>query len=101
MTAPSIATRLAPAALFALALLAGHAQAQTLAELATYAGADRTQRLVEGAKKEGALLIYSSMTVADMGALINAFQAKYGIKAQHWRGSSEDIRNRVAREYSA
>ncbi len=77
------------------------AQAQTIAELAAYSGADRTQRLIDGAKKEGALTIYSSMTVADMGALINAFQAKYGVKAQHWRGSSEDIRNRVAREYAA
>ncbi len=72
-----------------------------LAELAAYAGPDRTQRLIDGAKKENALTIYSSMTVADMGALINAFQAKYGIKAQHWRGSSEDIRNRVTREYAA
>src|SRR5438552_4245462 len=41
------------------------------------------------------------MTVADRGALIAAFQAKYGIKAQHWRGSSEDIRNRATREYAA
>ena len=41
------------------------------------------------------------MTVADMGALIAAFAAKYGIKAQHWRGSSEDIRNRAMREYAA
>src|SRR5262249_39550514 len=77
------------------------AQAQSVTELAAYSGADRTQRLIEGARKENALMIYSSMTVADMGALINAFQAKYGIKAQHWRGSSEDIRNRITREYSA
>ena len=69
------------------------AQAQSVAELAAYSGADRTQRLVDGARKENALMIYSSMTVADMGALINAFQAKYGVKAQHWRGSSEDIRH--------
>jgi len=46
-------------------------------------------------------MIYSSMTVTDMGALIGAFHAKYGVKAQHWRGSSEDIRNRVTREYAA
>src|SRR5262245_20007639 len=77
------------------------AQAQSVAELAAYGGADRTQRLIEGARKENALMIYSSMTVADMGALINAFQAKYGLKAQHWRGSSEDIRNRITREYAA
>jgi iron(III) transport system substrate-binding protein len=77
------------------------AQAQSVAELATYSGADRTQRLIDGARKENALMIYSSMTVADMGALIAAFQAKYGVRAQHWRGSSEDIRNRVTREYAA
>jgi iron(III) transport system substrate-binding protein len=77
------------------------ALAQSVAELAAYGGADRTQRLMDGARKENALMIYSSMTVADMGALINAFQAKYGVKAQHWRGSSEDIRNRITREYSA
>src|SRR5215470_6455837 len=69
--------------------------------LAGDSGADRTQRLIDGARKENALMIYSSMTVADMGALINAFQAKYGVKAQLWRGSSEDIRNRVTREYAA
>src|SRR3954468_23085939 len=81
----------------ALALLAAGvaAQAQSLAELATYAGPDRTQKLIDGAKKENALNIYSSMTTADMGALIAAFAAKYGIKAQHWRGSSEDTRNRT------
>ena len=94
--------RVAVLAFAAVVLTVGSpAQAQSVAELAAYSGADRTQRLIEGARKENALMIYSSMTVADMGALINAFQAKYGIKAQHWRGSSEDIRNRITREYSA
>jgi iron(III) transport system substrate-binding protein len=87
--------------LLALSLWAGDARAQSLAELAAYSGPDRTQRLVAGARKEGALMLYSSMTVADMGALISAFQAKYGVRAQQWRGSSEDIRNRAAREYAA
>jgi iron(III) transport system substrate-binding protein len=93
-----------PAALvLALALVpAGNsAQAQSVAELAAYSGPDRTQKLIDGAKKENALNIYSSMTTADMSALIAAFSAKYGIKAQHWRGSSEDIRNRTTREYAA
>ncbi len=91
-------------AIFVLLLalsFASPAPAQTVAELAAYAGPDRTQRLIEGARKENALMIYSSMTTADMGALISAFQAKYGVKVQHWRGSSEDIRNRVTREYAA
>jgi len=98
-SAPPGAARLA-AALIALSL-GSPAPAQTVAELAAYAGPDRAQRLIDGAKKESALMIYSSMTVADMGTLINAFQAKYGVKAQLWRGSSEDIRNRVTREYAA
>ena len=31
--------------------------------------------------------------------IVGAFQAKYGIKVQQWRGSSEDIRTRVLTEY--
>src|SRR4051794_29363718 len=91
------------AALLLLALLfpASPAPAQTIEELASYTGPDRTQRLIDGARKENALMIYSSLITADMGALMSAFQAKYGVKAQHWRGSSEDIRNRVTREYAA
>jgi iron(III) transport system substrate-binding protein len=94
--------RILPALTLALALLPAGvpASAQSLAELAAYSNPDRTQKLIDGAKKENALTIYSSMTTADMGALINAFAAKYGIKAQHWRGSSEDIRNRTTREYA-
>jgi iron(III) transport system substrate-binding protein len=87
-------------ALLALMLLPGNASAlaQTLANIASYSGPDRTQRLIDGAKKEGALTIYSSMTIADMSGLTGAFQAKYGIKVQHWRGSSEDVRNRAMTE---
>lgn len=86
----------------ALALLAGPvpAKAQSLADLAHYAGPDRTERLVAGAKKEGTVTLYSSATLADQSAIIGAFQAKYGIKVQQWRGSSEDIRNRALTEYA-
>src|SRR5215207_10572347 len=42
--------------------LSAPVQAQSLAELATYSGPDRTQKLIDGAKKENALTIYSSMT---------------------------------------
>ena len=75
------------------------AAAQSLDTLAAYSGPDRTQRLVEGARKEGALTLYSSMTVADMSGLSAAFGAKYGVKVQAWRGSSEDIRSRAMTEY--
>jgi iron(III) transport system substrate-binding protein len=91
-------------ALFALLIAAGApavATAQTLSDLANYAGPDRTARLVAGAKREGTVTLYSSATLADQSALLAAFQAKYGIKVQQWRGSSEDIRARALAEYAA
>ena len=85
-----------------IAIFAGcPAAAQTLADLATYSGPDRTQQLIDGAKKEGAVTLYSSATIADQTAIASAFQAKYGIKVQQWRGSSEDIRHRAMTEYRA
>src|SRR5262249_45922087 len=86
--------------LFALLLGVDCASAQSIAELSAYTAADRTQRLIDGARREGALMIYSSMTVPDMGAIIAAFTAKYGVKAQHWRGSVEEIPNPGTRRYA-
>src|ERR1041385_5854850 len=74
-TAPALAQKPSPA----------------VAELAAYAGADRTQRLVEGAKKEGSVMVYSSMTVEDMAPLQAAFEKKYGVKVGFWRSSSENV----------
>src|SRR5258705_13302950 len=68
------------------------------ADIATYQGADRSQKILEGAKKEGTLTIYSSPTVEDMTALTTAFTTKYGIKTQVWRASSENIIQRAATE---
>jgi iron(III) transport system substrate-binding protein len=70
----------------------------TLAEIAAYAGPDRIAKLVAGAKKEGAANIYTSETVEDIGALSLAFEAKYGVKLNVWRGSSEDILQRAVVE---
>jgi iron(III) transport system substrate-binding protein len=70
----------------------------TLAEIAAYGGPDRIAKLIAGAKKEGAVNIYSSETVEDIGALSLAFEAKYGVKLNLWRGSSEDILQRAVVE---
>ena len=43
----------------------GRRAVRTLAELAMYSGPDRTERLIAGAKKEGVLTIYSSVTSDD------------------------------------
>lgn len=46
------------------------------------------ERIIEGAKKERELVLYSGMTVADGKALLEAFEKKYPfIKARHQRSS--------------
>jgi iron(III) transport system substrate-binding protein len=74
------------------------AQGASLAELAMYSGPDRTQRLIAGAKREGMVSIYTSLTVDDMKVFGGAFEKKYGIKLQLWRSSSEDILQRAVVE---
>ena len=68
---------------------------------ATLSGADRTQKLYDGAKKEGQLNIYTSAQTDDMGALVKAFEAKYGIKVSVWRSSSEKVLQRAIQEARA
>jgi len=73
----------------------------SLEEMASYQGADRTQRLVEGAKKERTLSMYTSAQGDDMGALVAAFEKKYGIKVSMWRASSEKVLQRAVTEARA
>jgi iron(III) transport system substrate-binding protein len=77
-------------------LVLGSAHAQ--ADLATYTGADREQRLLAGAKKEGQLAMYTSAQADDMGVLTKAFEKKYGVKVTIWRSGSEAILQRVITE---
>ncbi|MEA2976841.1 MAG: iron(III) transport system substrate-binding protein [Alphaproteobacteria bacterium] len=71
------------------------------ADIAVYAGTDRAQRLLEGAKKEGSLTLYSSLSPEEITAIGTAFEAKYGIKLQNWRGDSENIVRRAVVEARA
>jgi iron(III) transport system substrate-binding protein len=75
-------------------LAAVASDAQLSAPIALYSGADRMQKLIEGAKKEGEFTIYSSAPTDDMTALTTAFEKKYGIKAKVWRASSEKVLGR-------
>jgi hypothetical protein len=61
------------------------AAAPTLSDIASYEGPDREKRLIEGAKKEGELMFYSSIPVEDIAALTAAFDKKYGVKVKVWR----------------
>ena len=73
----------------------------TAADLALYEGADRLQRLIEGAKQEGELTIYTSAQTTDLGPVVEAFEKKYGIKASIWRAGSEAVLNRALQESRA
>jgi iron(III) transport system substrate-binding protein len=95
---PSLLDSMRVAPLLSLLLSLPVAPAFAQADIASYQGADRTRRLVEGAKKERTLTVYTSATVDDMAALTGAFEKKYGVKVNVWRASSENIIQRAATE---
>jgi iron(III) transport system substrate-binding protein len=66
--------------------------------VASYKGAERTERLVAGAKKEGELMLYSSLTQDDQLRLAGDFKSRYGVTIKFWRGSQTHILQRVLTE---
>src|SRR5437868_4877227 len=83
-------------ALFPLA-----AAADAVSDIALYTGADRAERLAAGARKEGSLTLYTSLTVEDMAALNSAFEARHGVKVRMWRATSDKVVQRVLTEAKA
>jgi iron(III) transport system substrate-binding protein len=73
----------------------------TAADVGLYAGPDRLQKLIEGAKKEKELNLYTSAQSDDMGALVGAYEKKYGVKVNVWRASSEKVLQRAIAEARA
>ena len=80
---------------------AAFAQSRTLAELAAYEGPDRLAKLMEGARKEGSLSLYTSRVAEDTAPVIEAFTRKYGVEVQIWRGSNRAVLQRVVQERRA
>jgi iron(III) transport system substrate-binding protein len=89
-------------ALLALAILAGAparaSDPAAVAALAQYTGADRAQRLADGARREGELTLYTSLTVEDMAVINGAFERKYGVKVKMWRAGADKILQRALTE---
>jgi iron(III) transport system substrate-binding protein len=79
----------------------GQEAAPAGADAASYAGADRTERLIAGARKEGAVTVYSSANQEDMALLAGIFEQKYGVKVVAWRASSEQVVQRGVTEARA
>ena len=80
--------------------LAVPAAPATVAEIANYSGSDRQRILEDGAKREGALMIYTTGT--QIQPLVDRFRQKYPfVKTQMPRASSVDVAIKVTQEYSA
>ena len=63
---------------------------------------EHTAKLIEGAKKEGKLVWYTSVGASDSKYLLDAFAKKYPfVKAELFRASGENILNRVMTETQA
>ncbi len=75
--------------------------AESVADIAMYEGADRHQRLVAGAKKEGSLLIYTSIAEKDTMAIVKDFEKRYGIKLNVWRAATDKVLQRAVLESKA
>jgi ABC-type Fe3+ transport system substrate-binding protein len=86
-----------------LILHATPAFAQAPHDILTYKWADRTQRLVEGARKEGQVVIYSALIVNQaMRPIAEKFGKKYPfVKLAYWRADSEDITAKLSAEVRA
>jgi iron(III) transport system substrate-binding protein len=73
------------------------AQTKSAVDLANYRGADREEMLKAGAKKEGKLVWYTSLTAHR--DIANVFEAKYpGIKVETYRAGSTDLTRRLLSE---
>jgi len=91
--------------LAALAFAPAAALAQAASKhgvLYMYQGADREQRLLEGARKEGTVALYTSLNLKDSVPITEAFEKKYpGVKVSLWRASSEKVVQRALTEARA
>jgi iron(III) transport system substrate-binding protein len=70
-------------------------------EVFRYKGADRDARLVERAKQEGTVVLYTSLAPTESKPLADAFEKKYGIKVELWRALSDKVVQRVITEAQA
>ena len=69
----------------------------------TYAGADRVQKILDGARKEGKVVLYSSMIVDQaLRPVGDGFQARYpDVKFEFWRGDNREIVQKITVEKRA
>jgi ABC-type Fe3+ transport system substrate-binding protein len=81
----------------------GPAQALSPEEILNYTGPDREQVLIEGARKEGQVVLYSGMIVNQaLRPLTDGFMRKYPfVKMTYWRADSEELLQKISAEVRA
>jgi ABC-type Fe3+ transport system substrate-binding protein len=100
--AADILRTILPLALIAT-MHAASASAQNADDILFYKGPDREQKLIEGAKKEGQVVLYSALIVNQATRpIVEKFGKKYPfVKASYWRADSEDITQKLSAEVRA
>ena len=71
------------------------------AALYGYKGADRYPRLLERARQEGSVSVYTSLAPTEAGPLVEAFEKKTGVKVNLWRALSDGVVKRAVSEAQA
>src|SRR5436309_2325806 len=66
-----------------------------------YRGADREQRMLEQARSEGTVVVYTSLAPSESKPLAQAFENKTGVKVELWRAISEKLVQRALTEARA
>ncbi len=66
-----------------------------------YEGADRMDKIVAAARKEGALTLYTTIAEKDLPAILGPFEKKYGIKVTTWRAGTDKVLQRTVQEARA
>ena len=75
---------------------------KTADELAAYSGPNREQLLLEGAKKEGKIIWYTSLAGDSYKRIVSAFGEKYpDIKIEVYRAGSKDLTPKILNEAQA
>ncbi len=82
-------------------LAQGQRDAAKNREIYLYKGADREKRILEGARKEREVVVYTSLNLKDSVPIVEVFERKYGVKVRLWRSSSEKVLQRAVAEARA
>src|SRR5438874_4165118 len=97
-----LAAALGTALLPRLVLAQAQRDAPKNREIYLYKGPDREKRILEGAKKEREVVVYTSLNLKDSVPIVEVFERKYGgVKVQLWRSSSEKVLQRAIAEARA